>query len=447
MKSIATNTEITQWSENLETVTMHFINAKNEQMNLHSTLEEYSPKVLDNSETPIDELLQTKLDAMKTEIETREKDVKSGKELLDKIEKITKSLKEIITAEEEHLEEITKLSGELIEEVIKRKGDISDEEKKALTSKKLKYTKVMKQKKSKSKEGKESKEEKKEKKQSKRRKSQIPEGMDQLLEDIKKKEKPTKHVVMMNKEEPKHETKVEQKEEVKEEIKEEVKEEVKEPPKEEQKVDDIMEEEPKPKRLPSKMKQLLGSESTKDILSILNKDGRDGVIEGINSNKATIEKWCECEQSKVIFDSKDTNGQLKDFTKTIMNLSYLCIMAVTGDDVIGCFVRKPIDTINKPISDYKHFIFTFKTGDPLNINRYLPKGDNWQHAFTIGANDSSFVYKINTTSGAEICNVGENTSKLINITTAYENAGNDMIFSILKNKSFITERIVVLQLY
>lgn len=276
----------------------------------------------------------------------------------------------------------------------------------------------------------------------KKRKSEIPEGVEQMNEEIKKKNT-TPQIETPKVEQPKEELK-----EIKQEPKMEVKIEPASPSPAVAPSNDLVEEEPKPKsRIPSKMKKMLGSESTTNMLSILNKDGRDGVIEGIKSNKHILEKLCECEGSKVIFDTKDTNGNLKDFNKTIMNLSYLCIMAVTGDEVIGCFVRKPIDTINKPISDYKHFVFTFKTGDPLNVNHYLPKGDNWQHAFTLGGNDSGFIYKINTTAGAEICAINDTNSKLINIQTAYENSTNDLVFSGLKNKPFINERIVVLQLY
>ena len=173
---------------------------------------------------------------------------------------------------------------------------------------------------------------------------------------------------------------------------------------------------------------------------------RDEVSYALECNKQLLEKWCVCDNMKVIFDSKGSEFKMADISKVVMNLSYLIFVAVAGDDIIGTFVRKPIEAVGKVMSDTKHFIFSMKSDKPDSIKQLHPKDDNWKHVFTLGSAEDGFIYRVNTTGTIEIGAVGESSSKVVNLSSAYEGVS-DTLLSSYKGKPFTVDRLIVLQLY
>ncbi|EDR26994.1 hypothetical protein EDI_245900 [Entamoeba dispar SAW760] len=465
-------------------------------------LEPFSKKYLIGNQKEIKNICEEKLEQIKEIIQKREDELVEGKKIIEKMEQILKSLREVIDLEYDNIDEICVAGNQLINETITREilsiektanGDLStfatnlkrykDEEQPNWENKKFHYHFPEKHKNINEeivipsetpntlKDGEEEEDDDdniklkrrsfmfKDKKDKDRnnRKSMIEKSSSypQKIEDSQTIEKLNKKDTSLN--DLVSSSQLESKTKNIDELK------TKELTTEILNNDQIESENTEIKNVPnisngeegtsdeefSKLIQMrLHRTNTRTVVTDRPKELIDQFIEMIKVNQKILQKWCNCDNSKIIFDSKEHEYSIKDFSKYVINLSYLCIMACCGNDAIGCFVRKPIESTNKCISDLKHFIFTVKLNQPDTIKQYYPKGENWQHVFTLGGIESDFLYKVNTTGGYEINTIGENTSKIMNISSTYEISEKDLVLACLKNnKPFTTDRIIILQLF
>ncbi|EKE37421.1 hypothetical protein ENUP19_0346G0043 [Entamoeba nuttalli] len=466
-------------------------------------LEPFSKKYLIGNQKEIKNICEEKLEQIKKIIQKREDDLMEGKKIIEKMERMLKSLKEVIDLEYDNIDEICVAGNQLINETINKEilsiektanGDLStlatnlkkykDEEQPNWESKKFHYHFPEKHKNINEEivipsempntldtltSGAEDDEDSiklkrrsfmfKDKKDKDRnnRKSMIEKSntYSQKIEDSQPTEKVNKKDTTLNDlvSSSQSDSKTESIDELK----------TKELTTEMINNDQIQGENIEIKNVPnnsngeegtsdeefSKLIQMrLHRSNTRTVVTDRPKELIDQFTEMIKVNQKILQKWCNCDNSKIIFDSKEDEYSIKDFSKYVINLSYLCIMACCGNDTIGCFIRKPIESTNKCMSDPRHFIFTVKLNQPDTIKQYYPKGENWQHVFTLGGIESDFLYKVNTTGGYEINTIGENTSKIMNISSTYEISEKDLVLASLKNnKPFTTDRIIILQLF
>ncbi|KAL7713871.1 hypothetical protein QTN25_008602 [Entamoeba marina] len=172
----------------------------------------------------------------------------------------------------------------------------------------------------------------------------------------------------------------------------------------------------------------------------------DPTLNIIEKYSNRLEDWCSCSNYKVLYDSFSLN-ESDSLNKVVQNLSYLYFITETEGNIFGCFVQKPIEAIDRPVSDPTHFIFSLPA--TLNENtepkKYFPKDDNWKHSFTL-MNGDEFLYKVNVGGCMEISKPGEPLSRCVNLSSTYSGI-DDSTLSGHNKKKFSVKRVVVLQMY
>ncbi|KAL7712601.1 hypothetical protein QTN25_009778 [Entamoeba marina] len=188
----------------------------------------------------------------------------------------------------------------------------------------------------------------------------------------------------------------------------------------------------------------IGVQTTNQRIETPIKPIMDVTMERIEKQSPILKKWSCCSKHKILYDSFNQTN-IEDISKIVMNLSYLYFITSTEDHIFGCFVRKPIEVMDRIISDPTHFIFTLpslnSTAEP---KKYHPKDDNWKHSFILGGGED-LLYKINVGGCIEIAKVGFVGSRCVNLSTTYAGLDDSAIVGSNKKK-FKIDRLVILQM-
>ncbi|ELP93550.1 hypothetical protein EIN_061150 [Entamoeba invadens IP1] len=179
--------------------------------------------------------------------------------------------------------------------------------------------------------------------------------------------------------------------------------------------------------------------SDSSIVSALMKDP---MMEAILENEPKLLEWSKCTKSSIILDTKFCDLLSTSFEERVSNLSFLYFLVIDNNNILGAFVKPPLDADHRVVNDTKHFVFWLPEGKtPMKIE---PKPNRWKNVFTLNSSDSSELYVV----GENCYTVGQPGGKVTFNTFWTDYEGIDKkCFSSIKKGIKMVDRVIVIQCY